>query len=99
MTNSASPPLERVSTGIPGLDEVIQGGFLKSGVYILQGVPGAGKTILANQIAHRHVAGGGKVVYVTLLAESHARLMQHMGAFSFFEPSAVPDRVIEPSVS
>jgi len=88
-----APALPRVATGIPGLDEVTGGGFLKSGVYILQGSPGAGKTILANQIAHRHAAGGGHVVYVTLLAESHARLMQHMQPFSFFDLSAMPERV------
>ena len=88
-----APRLERVSTGLPGLDAVTGGGFLKSGVYILQGAPGAGKTILANQIVHRHAAAGGQVVYVTMLAESHGRLMQHMEAFSFFDAAALPDKV------
>jgi circadian clock protein KaiC len=91
---AALPPrLERVSTRIPGLDAATGGGFLQSGVYILQGAPGAGKTILANQIAHRHVAAGGKVVYVTMLAESHGRLLQHMEPFSFFDASALPEKV------
>jgi circadian clock protein KaiC len=87
------PALDRTTTGVPGLDEITGGGFLKSGVYILQGAPGAGKTILANQIVHNHAAGGGHVVYVTMLAESHARLLQHMGAFSFFDFAAIPDKV------
>jgi circadian clock protein KaiC len=92
--DSAMPPhITRVSTGIPGLDEVTGGGFLKSGVYIFQGVPGAGKTILANQIVHRHAANGGHVVYVTLLAESHGRLLQHMEGFSFFDASALAEKV------
>ena len=95
MTSStASPPaIDRVSTGVPGLDEVMGGGLLKAGVYIFQGVPGAGKTILANHIAHRHAAEGGSVVYVTLLSESHARLLQHMGSFSFFQPALVPKNI------
>jgi len=92
-TRQHMAPLPRVPTGIPGLDEVTGGGFLKSGVYILQGAPGAGKTILANQIGFRHAAAGGHVVYVTMLAESHARLLQHMQTFSFFEPGAVPKKV------
>jgi circadian clock protein KaiC len=87
------PALDRTRTGVPGLDEITGGGFLKSGVYILQGAPGAGKTILANQIVHSHAAGGGRVVYVTMLAESHARLLQHMEAFSFFDFAAIPDKV------
>lgn len=87
------PPLARIATHVPGLDEITGGGLLRSGVYILQGVPGAGKTILANQVVHRHAAAGGNVVYVTMLAESHGRLMQHMEGFSFFDPSLLPQRV------
>lgn len=87
------PPLPRVSSGIPGLDEITGGGFLKSGVYILQGVPGAGKTILANQMVHRYAAAGGHVVYVTMLAESHGRLLQHMEGFSFFDAASLPEKV------
>ncbi|MEJ7928608.1 ATPase domain-containing protein [Ramlibacter sp. AN1015] len=92
-TASPQAALPRIATGVPGLDEVTGGGFLQSGVYILQGAPGAGKTILSNQIAYHHAAGGGNVVYVTLLAESHARLLQHMQSFSFFDPSAAPERI------
>lgn len=88
-----APPLPRIQSSVPGLDEVTGGGFLKSGVYILQGAPGAGKTILANQIGHAHAAHGGQVVYVTMLAESHARLLQHMQPFSFFDIGALADRV------
>lgn len=87
-----APALPRVATGIPGLDEITGGGLLQSGVYILQGSPGAGKTILANQIAHRHASHGGHVVYVTMLAESHGRLLQHMEPFSFFDLRALPER-------
>jgi circadian clock protein KaiC len=32
--------LERVPTGIPGLDTILRGGLLKSGIYILHGEPG-----------------------------------------------------------
>lgn len=95
MTDPAAlpPSLPRIRTNVPGLDEITGGGFLRSGVYILQGVPGAGKTILANQVVHRHASGGGHVVYVTLLAESHGRLLQHMEGFAFFEPAAVPEKI------
>ena len=82
--------LERSSTGIRTLDQIIGGGLLKGGVYIVQGAAGTGKTILANQIAFNHVAAGGRVAYVTLLAESHARMIQHMELFSFYVESAIP---------
>jgi circadian clock protein KaiC len=92
-TPALPPPLARIPSGVPGLDEITGGGLLQAGAYILQGVPGAGKTILANQIVYRHAAAGGHVVYVTMLAESHARLLQHMEAFSFFRADALPRQV------
>jgi circadian clock protein KaiC len=85
--------LGRLATGVPGFDEITCGGLLETGVYILQGMPGAGKTILANQIAYGHASGGGKVVYVTMLAESHSRLLQHLNEFSFFNPQLLPQQV------
>ncbi len=84
-------PLERVPTGIPGLDTVLREGLLKAGIYIVRGDPGAGKTIFRNQFCFHHVAAGHRAVYVTLLAETHDRMMQHMQTTSFFEPARIPD--------
>jgi circadian clock protein KaiC len=81
----------RISSGIKGLDTVLSGGFLRGGVYIFIGPPGAGKTILANQIVFAHAASGGRVLYVSLLAESHARLFMHMENLDFFDESRVAE--------
>ena len=70
MSEETAPP-ERVRTGISGLDFILEGGLLQAGVYIVQGPPGAGKTILANQACFHHASEGGRAVYITLLAESH----------------------------
>lgn len=85
--------LERVPTGIPGLDRILRGGLLGGGVYIIEGVPGTGKTILANQICFSHVAAGGHVAFITLLAESHTRMLQHLQPMSFYHEEAIPDRL------
>jgi circadian clock protein KaiC len=81
----------RVPTGIPGLDAILRGGLLRGGVYIVAGTPGAGKTILANQIGFHHLANGGRVLYVTLLAENHDRMIAHVGRLSFFDEGAIPE--------
>ena len=88
-----APKLERFSCGMPGLDRVLSGGFFAGGVYIVEGRPGAGKTIFANQIAFSAVKNGKRTLYVTLLAESHARLLQHMQDMAFFDASAIPERL------
>jgi circadian clock protein KaiC len=90
---SAAAALERLPSGIPGLDTILGGGFFRAGVYIVQGMPGSGKTILANQISYSHIKAGGSAVYMTLLAESHARMLQHIRALSFFDEKAIPDRL------
>lgn len=87
------PPLDRLHSGIPGLDTILSGGFFRSGVYIVQGLPGCGKTILANQLCFAHVRAGGTAVYATLLAESHTRMLQHIGGMSFFDETAMPEKL------
>ena len=85
--------MDRFPTGIPGLDTITRGGLLASGVYIVQGTPGSGKTILANEICYRHVERGGRAIYVTLLAEAHSRMLQHLRSMSFFDESVIPERL------
>src|SRR5437868_12486721 len=93
-TDQTSPPmLERVPSGVPGLDTILCGGFLRGGIFIIQGSPGAGKTILGNQICFHHVAAGGRALYATVLAENHARMLLHIGQLGFFEEAIIPDRL------
>jgi circadian clock protein KaiC len=83
----------RLPSGIPGLDRLMEGGFLEGGVYLIEGPPGAGKTIFGNQICFHHAAEGRSALYITLLAESHSRMLLHLGRMHFFDASAIPDRI------
>ena len=89
--NDGEPRLERLATGIPGLDKILHGGFVREGIYIVQGNPGSGKTVLGNQLCFHHVRSGGKAVFVTLLAESHARMLLNIRGFDFFDESVIPE--------
>lgn len=83
--------IERFSTGSSGLDRVLCGGLLRGSAYIVQGPPGAGKTILANQFCFAHVRGGGRALYMSLLAENHDRMLAYMAPMAFYDPAVVPD--------
>jgi circadian clock protein KaiC len=74
---------------VPGLDELLHGGLWRSGIYIVLGPPGSGKSILANQTCFHHIRRGGRAMYLTLLAETHARMLAQMQPMSFFDPAAV----------
>jgi circadian clock protein KaiC len=55
-----------ISTGIPGLDTVLKGGFLSGGFYLLQGDPGSGKTTVGLQYLLRRAQEGDRVLYIAL---------------------------------
>ncbi|MEO8285005.1 MAG: ATPase domain-containing protein [Chloroflexota bacterium] len=76
-------------TGIRGLDTILHGGFFSSGIYLIAGEPGSGKTILSNQIAFNHVASGGRVVFTSLLSETHARMFAQLSSLSFFDEGPI----------
>jgi circadian clock protein KaiC len=68
------------STGVTGLDDILIGGLTRSRLYLLEGMPGSGKTTLAMQFLRAGAAQGEPVLYVTLseteeelrsVAESH----------------------------
>lgn len=59
-------PLERVKSGIPGLDEILHGGIPRRNVVLLSGGPGTGKSIFGQQYLYNGLRGGEAGVLVAL---------------------------------
>jgi circadian clock protein KaiC len=59
-------PNGRATTGIRGLDDILHGGLLAHRLYLVEGMPGSGKTTLALQFLREGVRRGESVLYVTL---------------------------------
>ena len=68
----------RLSTGIPGLDDILHGGLARGFLYLIEGNPGAGKTTLALQFLIEGAEKGEKGLYLSL-AESEDEL-RHVAA-------------------
>jgi circadian clock protein KaiC len=83
--------LKRIKTGIPGLDRILAGGLFETGVYIVQGGAGAGKTIFANQICFHYARDKRRALYYTLLTEAHDRMLSFLSRLSFFDEKQLPD--------
>jgi len=63
----------RCSTGIAELDDILDGGFPRGHLFLVEGEPGTGKTTLGLQFLLAGVAQGEKVMYITL-SESQREL-------------------------
>jgi circadian clock protein KaiC len=79
---------ERCSTGVPGLDDVLNGGLPRDRLYLVDGNPGVGKTTLALQFLLEGARRGEQGLYVTLsetkteldaVAESHGWSLAGIG--------------------
>lgn len=94
-TQPPVPPVrQRLSSGIPGLDLVLGGGFFPRSIYIVNGRPGAGKTIFGSQICFHVAQSGERALFITLLAETHGHLLANLESLGFYDPAVVADSLI-----
>ncbi|ACL66471.1 putative circadian clock protein, KaiC [Anaeromyxobacter dehalogenans 2CP-1] len=66
MSTANGPLTPRAATGIPGLDDVLGGGFPRRRIHLLQGSPGAGKTTLSLQFLMEGVRQGESCLYIAM---------------------------------
>ena len=83
----------RVSTGVPGFDDLIEGGLLSDRLYVVSGPPGSGKTTFCSQFITQGAKDGQECLYVTM-HETKGELMQDMSGFDFgFDRAVKSDSV------
>lgn len=85
--------LERITTGIPELDEVLTGGLPANSINVLMGLPGTGKTILAEQIAFANATAERPALFLSTLAEPLEKFIAHGQTFDFFDASKVGSEI------
>lgn len=72
----------RVSTGVRGLDEVVQGGLIPHRAYLVRGGPGSGKTTLGMHFLTDGACRGEQSLFITL-GEPSAELRTNAVALGF----------------
>ncbi len=77
----------RLSTGIPGLDEIMQGGLIPGRSYLIRGGPGTGKTTLGLHFLATGAANGEKTLFINM-GETEEQLRKN-AAVSGFDLSSV----------
>jgi KaiC/GvpD/RAD55 family RecA-like ATPase len=78
----------RTPTGVPGLDEILGGGFPQGRVLLVLGEPGAGKTILCSQFLVNGVTKFGENGLFVSMEEGKGHYTREMNAFGWDLASA-----------
>jgi len=63
---AAFDPTSRVTTGVPGLDEIVNGGYFLGSTTVVAGISGVGKSVMALQYVSEGARRGEKSIMLTL---------------------------------
>jgi len=86
--------MKRVSSGIPELDKMVEGGFPEGDVVLYSGVPGMGKTVACIQFVADGIKKGEDCIYVAS-EETRGKLIEHAKILGFDFEGAVKKKKLE----
>src|SRR3954470_15203956 len=90
----------RISSGVEGLDIILDGGVDENRLYLYEGRPGTGKTTIALQFLLEGVRQGERVLYITLsetenelqlVARRHGWSLRGVDVFELVPPETTLD--------
>jgi circadian clock protein KaiC len=94
---------ERISSGIAGIDEILNGGLVPCKTYLVSGNTGTGKTNLGNMFLYAGAQKGECVLFLTLqenvaeLQENAHRISIDTSGFTYLDLSQASDHPFEAS--
>jgi circadian clock protein KaiC len=86
---------DRIKTGVRNLDEILCGGVPTGSLIVLAGTPGAGKTILSQQIIFHNASPQKKALIFHTLSEPTAKTLRYLKQFEFFNSQQMENESVE----
>jgi circadian clock protein KaiC len=87
-------PIRKLPSGVPGLDEVLGGGFPEFSFNLIAGGPGSGKTTMAHQIMFANASPERKAVYFSIVGEPRIKMLRYQQQYGFFDAAKVGDGTV-----
>ena len=85
--------INRLATGVPGLDDLLGGGLPEFSFNLLAGTPGSGKTTMAHQIMFSLANPDRRALFFTVLGESPIKMLRYQQQFPFFDISKLSSSI------
>jgi circadian clock protein KaiC len=85
MSRGEKVTINKLPTGIPGLDEIMGGGLPEYSFNIIAGSPGCGKTTLAHQFVFANATPEHPALYFTVLGEPALKMLRYQQQYEFFD--------------
>ena len=79
----------RLCSGNDHLDEVLGGGLPGNGISLIAGLPGAGKTIVAQQYVFKNASPDRPAVYLSTVSEPLEKILRFGQTLDFFDAAAI----------
>lgn len=86
---SAAPLIEKLPTGVPGLDVLLHGGIPRYSVNLISGGPGCGKTTLAHQIMFSMARPDRRAMFFTASGEPALKVLRYQSQYAFFDAGKI----------
>ena len=81
--------INRLATGVPGLDDILAGGLPEFSFNLIAGPPGCGKTTMAHQLMFALATPERSALYFTVLGEPPLKMLRYQQQFAFFDSDKV----------
>jgi circadian clock protein KaiC len=85
--------IRRLTTGVPGLDNLLGGGLPEFSFNLIAGMPGSGKTTLGHQIMFSLANPDNRALFFTVLGEPALKMLRYQQQFSFFDINKVNESI------
>jgi circadian clock protein KaiC len=79
----------RLTSGDKGLDLILGGGLPTSGINLIMGLPGSGKTILSQQFVFAGATEERPAIYFSTVSEPFEKILRYAQTLSFFDRHAI----------
>jgi circadian clock protein KaiC len=86
--------IERLPSGQRRLDAILGGGLVRHSINVIAGLPGSGKTLLAQQYVFTNATPEAPALYCTTASEPLDKLVRYGQTLAFFDPAVVGSSVL-----